>query len=474
VFKALFGPLAFLMNQKNYDVVVIGAGMSGLAAGIRFAMFDKKVLIVEKHTIPGGLNSYYSRGKRQFDVGLHALTNFAAKSDKQKPLGKLLKQLRIPYEDLKLSEQTHSLIHFPQTQLKFSNDFNLLLHEIEKNFPREIDGFCRLVEKIKAFDEVNLQNKFQLAKPVVREFIQDPLLVEMIFCPLLIYGSSWENDMDFSQFVIMFKSIYFEGFSHPEGGVRTLLSILTTRFKELGGELAYKTEVVKIVPHQNEKVELQINQNEVISAKKVFSSMGIHETYRLIEQHEAKPQVGKLSFTESIFVVKEKPQTTSTIIFRNNSSTYHYEKAKNYFDLRSSVICFTDNFHPELQPEEYIVRVTNMANFELWNELLKESKERYKSMKEEVSLSALAQVKEVIPDFNPTILFKDIFSPTTIVRYTSHAGGAVYGSPDKVRDGKTEYPNIYIIGTDQGFLGIVGSMLSGISMANFHGLMNEF
>ena len=37
----------------NYDVIIIGSGLSGLAAGIRLAMFDKKVLIVEKHVEVG-------------------------------------------------------------------------------------------------------------------------------------------------------------------------------------------------------------------------------------------------------------------------------------------------------------------------------------------------------------------------------------------------------------------------------------
>ena len=60
---------------SKYDTIIIGAGMSGLAAGIRLAMYDKNVLILEKHSISGGLNSYYARGKRKFDVGLHAMTN---------------------------------------------------------------------------------------------------------------------------------------------------------------------------------------------------------------------------------------------------------------------------------------------------------------------------------------------------------------------------------------------------------------
>ena len=51
----------------GYDAIIIGSGLSGLAAGIRLAMFNKKVCIVEKHTVLGGLNSYYVRKNRTFD-----------------------------------------------------------------------------------------------------------------------------------------------------------------------------------------------------------------------------------------------------------------------------------------------------------------------------------------------------------------------------------------------------------------------
>jgi phytoene dehydrogenase-like protein len=59
----------------KYDVVIVGAGMSGLAAGIRLAYYERRVCIVEKHYAFGGLNSYYTLDGRQFDVGLHAVTN---------------------------------------------------------------------------------------------------------------------------------------------------------------------------------------------------------------------------------------------------------------------------------------------------------------------------------------------------------------------------------------------------------------
>src|ERR1043165_9165005 len=147
------------MNASaHYDVAIIGAGMSGLAAGIRLAHFGKKVCIFERHNAPGGLNSFYSIAGRKFDVGLHAMTNYVPPGVKGTPLGKLLRQLRIPREEFALCEQKQSRIAFgPQgeTSLRFTNDFSVLESEVAAKFPRQIDGFRRLTAAVKAFDDVS-------------------------------------------------------------------------------------------------------------------------------------------------------------------------------------------------------------------------------------------------------------------------------------------------------------------------------
>ena len=48
----------------RYDTVIIGAGMSGLSAGVRLAYYEKNVCILERHTTIGGLNSFYRLRKR--------------------------------------------------------------------------------------------------------------------------------------------------------------------------------------------------------------------------------------------------------------------------------------------------------------------------------------------------------------------------------------------------------------------------
>ena len=50
---------------------------------------------------------------------------------------------------------------------------------------------------------------------------------------------------------------------------------------------------------------------------------------------------------------------------------------------------------------------------------------------------------------------------------TGHTNGSVYGLPAKLNS-ITPIQNLFFCGTDQGFLGIVGTTLSSISMANLH------
>ena len=83
-------------------LIIIGGGLSGLAAGIRCSRYCDNVLILEKHSRLGGLNSYYYRNKQLFETGLHAVTNFAEKKDKKAPLNRLLRQLRIKRDQLNI------------------------------------------------------------------------------------------------------------------------------------------------------------------------------------------------------------------------------------------------------------------------------------------------------------------------------------------------------------------------------------
>ena len=115
--------------------------------------------------------------------------------------------------------------------------------------------------------------------------------------------------------------------------------------------------------------------------------------------------------------------------------------------------------------KEGLIRLTNLANFSQWDSL---SRKDYIAAKKYWRTQALESVFTFFPDFRDNMVFLDSFTPKTIKKYTGHLNGAVYGSPQKIKDGKTPVNNLFICGTDQGFLGIIGASLSGISMANLH------
>jgi phytoene dehydrogenase-like protein len=455
----------------DYDVLIIGAGMSGLAAGIRLAYYGKKVCTVEKHYRVGGLNSFYNLGGHKFDVGLHAVTNYVPKDVKSAPLPKLLRQLKLKAEDFALCPQQMSVIKFPNKTLRFNNDFDFFVQEVVDSFPRQADNFLNLLKTIFEYDELNLYAKPISAREVVSSIISDPLLVDMIFCPLMFYGNAQENDMEFGQFVIMFKSIFCEGFARPQAGVRQILDVLVKKYKACGGELRMKC-AVKNLKCDNSRVESILLENgEALTANRILSSAGYVETMKLLADYDSSKfncLVGQLSFVEFILILNKEPAEmgyNTTITFYNNSDRFDYRKPDELVDASSGVICCPNNFQFENPLPEGVIRITNLANFDLWNKL---SEEEYKAQKAARLETSLQEVVKFVPDFRDSIVFTDIFTPKTIRKFTSRINGAVYGTPHKIKTGKTHLDNLFICGTDQGFLGIVGAMLSGISMANMH------
>ena len=60
------------------------------------------------------------------------------------------------------------------------------------------------------------------ARPVMRRHISDPLLEDMLLCPLLFYGSASEYDMDFSDFAMLYQAVFLEGLARPFAGIRPI------------------------------------------------------------------------------------------------------------------------------------------------------------------------------------------------------------------------------------------------------------
>jgi phytoene dehydrogenase-like protein len=182
-----------------------------------------------------------------------------------------------------------------------------------------------------------------------------------------------------------------------------------------------------------------------------------------------------LSFVESVSILDCQPQDLGfdkTIVFYNDSPVFHWERpADALCDPRTGVICSPNNYDYGSASgglPEGVIRLTTLANFDRWNRL---EAVAYRAAKAAEYQAATASAVRFMPDFRPHVIATDIFTPTTIRRFTSHDNGAVYGAPEKRLAGTTHLRNLYLCGTDQGFVGIVGAIVSGIQVANRYCLL---
>jgi phytoene dehydrogenase-like protein len=326
-----------------------------------------------------------------------------------------------------------------------------------------------MVSTLVDYDQLGLGTTGGSAREFVSQHITDPLLAEMIFCPILYYGGARERDMEFGQFCIMFRSIFLEGFARPIAGVRLILQKLYRKFKSLGGELRLRAGVEKIDAANGRVRKVVLSDGTELETENVLSSAGWFETMRLCSDMNQEPEendVGQLAFIETISVLDKEPKQLGhkqTIVFFNDSDKFEYTKPTDLVDLRSGVICSPNNFNYEKPLDEGMIRITALANFDSWAAL---DETAYRLQKLRWYDKTLASAIRFVPDFRGSIVEADMFTPLTIHRYTGKKKGAIYGAPEKRYTGQTHLENLYICGTDQGMVGIIGAIVSGITITS--------
>ena len=288
----------------------------------------------------GGLNSFYAKKSKKFDVGLHALTNYPSEySGKKSPLLKLCRQLRIPFDSLDLHEQSYSRISFPGKDLVFTNHFPDFLEQIHQHFPKSIDPFAKLMNKMEGFPAYSVEAPELSTREILAHSEIEPMLGEMLLCPTCYYGSARTDDIDFPTFVMLFDAIFKQGLARPERGIRAILDPLCKKLKELGIERRMNAGVKKLHARNDKIEEIELESGESIKADKIISTCGGIETELLLSDHQSEnssTELGAFSVIETISVIQGTPKKfgwKETVIFFNTSEKFDYKCPNDLVDI---------------------------------------------------------------------------------------------------------------------------------------------
>ena len=179
--------------MSEYDVVVIGAGNGGLTSALTLARNGAKVLLLERHNIPGGCATSFIRGRFEFEVALHQLSGMGTE-DRPGPLRGLLGELGV-LDHLEFVEmKTLYRVVFPEKlDITLKAERHEAVEALKAKFPREgqaierffdlIYNFCReMVSMVFLRDPEASREKYPLyfkyalkdSQVILDEFFQDP------------------------------------------------------------------------------------------------------------------------------------------------------------------------------------------------------------------------------------------------------------------------------------------------------------
>ena len=232
-----------------YDVVIIGAGMSGLAAGIRLAMFDQPRL----HS---GTALRHRRAEFVLSPGRPQLRRRPARADQLRAARRQARPTGPPAAAIAYCRGT--ILNSPSRSARRSYfpacgcDSTTIRHCSHRksplHFPSSATNIKRCLASLLDYDQLALADRcrFRRAK-LLADTIHDPLLVEMLLCPVMFYGSAQEHDIDWGSFSVLFRAIFLEGLARPRGGIRVILKHLVQTLQATRRRIAAACRRARIV-----------------------------------------------------------------------------------------------------------------------------------------------------------------------------------------------------------------------------------
>ncbi|MBR7064260.1 MAG: NAD(P)/FAD-dependent oxidoreductase, partial [Treponema sp.] len=271
-------------------VVVIGAGVAGLAAATYLQSSGFDVTIYEQHIIPGGLSTSWSRKGYLFEGGMHWLTG----SSPSLTLNRVWKEVGALQQNNPIynRDPIYTLVRGDK-QLRLFRDEEKLRKEFLRYAPEDKNAINKLCSDIKKFKNVHL-----VIEPTLGELIK---MVPAGIPTLLLqkqsyldYVAKFKNEdirhlllsvigtrYNALSFVYTLGSFASGDCGYPEGGSLRLTQNMADTFLHLGGKICYKTRVTKIVQEKNSASGVCIanatSSNSVTSSSNIANANTLSE-----------------------------------------------------------------------------------------------------------------------------------------------------------------------------------------------------
>ncbi len=468
------------MAEKG--ILIIGAGIGGLAAGCYARMNGYRAVIFEAHTQPGGVCTNWKRKGYAFDGCIHHL----AGCDQGSPLHRIWETLGAFPREIRYPEDLVRVEAADGKSVTVFTEFDRLAEEFHRVSPRDrrpIETYLRGVRastRFELFDVLDnpargllaaiprlprLARSGSLTMGKAAERFRDPFL-RQAFATLMY---DWPEAPLLTHLNILGGCIA-RRYGFPAGGSLAFSRSIAERFVDLGGEIHYNARVARILVEDGRAVGVRLADGSEHRGDDVLSNAYAKATvFDLLEGRFlddklraafAKPtDKATMGLHVQFGLARDLSQEAHAIVLFLPEPVEIAGERRDRLDLELF------GFDPSLAPAgKGVLKAVFDTSWSYWRQLAVD-RTRYVAEKERIAATVLAALERRFPGIASQAEVADVATPLTTERYTSgaesFAGGSLFGMLLAKPRPLPGLRNVWMIGQSVGGAGLPGCAVMG-------------
>lgn len=461
------------MTRKK--LIIVGAGISGLGAGIYAARSGFDVTILEQHITFGGLSTGWSRKGYFFEGGMHWLTGSSPKL----PLNRIWKETGALQENNQIENRDplYTLLDGDKQLClyRYVPEMKKALLEYAPEDKRMIKRMCRDVQAFVNFHMPVFDVRGCACKTPVgfnlMEFIK--MLPAVIRVPFLTkisfedYVGKFKNEnvrhllmsvigyrYNALSFIYTLGSFASGDCGYPDGGSIRMAQNMVTTFESLGGKIQYRTQVEKIIVEDGVAKGVKTKDGEMMADSIIITQDARAAVDNLFDPPVDEPWVNKMRkrvITEqNIFISLGIKADLSKLPY---ACVLPLKKPLEYAGCKWNEIRINNYARYKDHSPEGCTSVTCLLigpSYDFWKKAKEDG--TYKAKKDELGKLFVDAVADFIPEVKEQLEVIDVATPCTYERYCSSFEGSwmsvwpVEGSQDNYPQTLSTVSNVYFAG----------------------------
>ena len=487
--------------KDNYDVVIIGGGISGLTSAALYSRFGMSVCLLEMDARPGGYVAGFRRKDFRFDSAIHWLNQCG-------PKGYVTQVFQAIGQDFPKATVQKNIRRYRGGDVDYlvTNTPDDFMNTLIKGFPKDEKGirkFFRDAKRIaKSFESYNRISRTMDTMNLFEKAVRGMRMLKFAipFIPQISYHGDegvkkglakyftepeliklFASEPDLLSCLIPISWAYIEDFqTPPEGGSQTFAEWLLHVVTEYNNDVFFKSRVTEVLVEDGKTTGVRFDHrgdNFEIKAKYVIAACDVETLYeRMLPKGTATPKfldnlrnaelyASAVTLNIGLNCTAESLGFAEEMIYLANQDPTLSRDAHGNGDPHTSGIHMLaasardKSLAPEGKGTLTVFIPGFIDQYDRWRTEVDENGnevrgEAYNNLKQEIADIVIARIEtELDIKLKENIAYLDIATPITHERYTGNRGGTMMGARPgkanmqaKVAHYKTPVKNLYLSG----------------------------